>query len=116
MLSFAMPSDIAAEVPEQAARVAQIAQPYLWWAPADGQSHGFARMVAQIMNLGTYDDILRLEEAVEPQVLAAVMIDAQPGWFDARSWAFWRGRLGFRIGVELPETSPKRRFGDVAHP
>ena len=102
------PDDIAA-TPEQAALVNDIARPYLWWAPA-GQAHGFVREVAEIMNLGTYDDILRLESAVDGPAPAAVMGRAQPGWFDARSWEFWRGRLSARIGAALPGTPPRRQI------
>ena len=108
-----MSPDRIAAPPEQAAAVTELARPYLWWAPVGQPSHGFAREVAAIMNLGRYDDILRLEERVEAATLAAVMACAQPGWFDARSWAFWRGRLSVRLGTELPETPPRRRFADA---
>lgn len=107
-----MSADDIAASPEQAALVGELARPYLWWQPV-GEAHGFVREVAQIMNLGTYDDILRLEAAVEGPTLVAVMGRAQPGWFDARSWEFWRGRLSFRVGAELPEVPPRRRFADA---
>jgi hypothetical protein len=65
-------------------------------------------MIAQIMRLGTYDHILRLEEIVEPDGLANVMILSAPGWFDDRSWDFWRGRLSSRS--DIPPRRPKRTF------
>ena len=99
--------------PEQAAFVSELARPYLWWPSVGDALHGFVREVAQIMNLGRYEDILRLEAAVDGATLAAVMLEAQPGWFDARSWEFWRGRLSYRIGAGLSEAPPQRRSADA---
>jgi len=86
---------------------------YLWWRPVDGSPFPEDRIVAQIMNLGTYDDVLQLEEALGSARLADVMLHAEPGWFSDRSWEFWRGRLSFATGVELPDKAPRRAF-DVA--
>src|SRR5215218_11008903 len=66
---------------------------YMWWSPTGDSPHPPARIIAQVMNLGTYEDIRRLESAVPPERLAEIMGNAQPGWFSARSWEFWRGRL-----------------------
>jgi hypothetical protein len=89
--------------------LANIAQRYLWWG-GQGTPHGAARMAAQIMNLGTYDDISRLERLLPAATLASVMREAQPGWFSARSWEFWRGRLH----IELPPAPPVRDFADAS--
>lgn len=83
---------------------------YLWWRPVDGSSFSEDRIVAQIMNLGTYDDLLRLEAALGQAHLVGVMLRAEPGWFGDRSWEFWRGRLSFATGAALPETAPRRAF------
>jgi hypothetical protein len=88
--------------------LAELAARYIWWredrAPSD------ERIVAQVMNLGTYDDIRRLEEAFGPEDLRAVMLHAQPGWIGERSWEFWRGRLQFAGAMPIPETPPRRSF------
>ena len=93
---------------EAEAKLAALARRYLWW---DGPSvpHSPSRAVAQIMNLGTYDDIRELEALVPPATLVHVMSEAAPGWFSARSWEFWRGRLG----ADLPEQPPARLFADA---
>jgi hypothetical protein len=51
---------------------------YLWWEPADGHAHSEERVIAQVMNLGTYDDILLLERTVEHTRLADIMRRAAP--------------------------------------
>jgi hypothetical protein len=45
-------------------RIARFGRKYLWWRPADGQTFSEDRIIAQIMNLGTCDDILLLEQTV----------------------------------------------------
>lgn len=98
--------DLAADA---AAKVAALAGRYLWWEnPA--APHSLVRAVAQIMNLGTYDDIRKLEEIVPPAMLHRAMSEAQPGWFSARSWEFWRGRLG----ADFPDQPPSRSLADAS--
>lgn len=41
--------------------LATMAANYSWWRPPDGSSHTDARLPSQVINLGTYDDILQLE-------------------------------------------------------
>jgi hypothetical protein len=43
--------------------IAEFGRKYLWWAPVGGEPHSEDRIIAQVMNLGTYDDILLLEGA-----------------------------------------------------
>ena len=44
--------------------IAGFSRKYLWWQPVSGQPFSEDRIVAQTMNLGTYDDILLLEQTV----------------------------------------------------
>jgi hypothetical protein len=95
---------------DKAASVADLAKKYVWWDAVDPNGHTLARMIAQIMRLGTYDDILRLEDLADPSVLAEVMRNSAPGWFDDRSWDFWRGRLSRSGQWDIPEQRPLRTF------
>jgi hypothetical protein len=95
--------------PATRAEIDALARRYLWWELPTG-SHSAARTVAQIMNFGTYEDILRLESLLPSAVLLRVLANAQPGWFSPRSWEFWRGRLG----GGLPERPPVRSFADAS--
>lgn len=101
---FPMKDDVSTDV------IAQFGRTYLWWKPADGQPFSEDRIIAQTMNLATYDDILLLEKTVDRQRLVEVMLHAEPGWIDDRSWAFWRGRLSLATGVVIPKAPPRRRF------
>jgi hypothetical protein len=99
-----MKSDISADV------IAGFGRKYLWWEPADGRAHSEDRIIAQTMNLGTYDDILLLEQTVGRAHLIEVMLGAAPGWINDRSWEFWRGRLSFATGAAIPVEPPRRVF------
>lgn len=88
--------------------IAEIGRKYLWWEPVGGDPHSDDRVLAQVMNLGTYDDILLVERTIGPARLAELMNRAEPGWFSDRSWEFWRGRLSFSTGAIIPDEPPRR--------
>ena len=90
--------------------IAKLGRKYLWWKPVEGHSHSETRIIAQIMNLGTYEDILLLEQAVQPARLADVMLNAAAGWFSERSWEFWRGRLSLIVGTDFPPSLHDEHF------
>jgi hypothetical protein len=90
--------------------VAGFGRKYLWWKPSGQQPHSDDRIVAQTMNLGTYDDILLLERTVGKVRLVEIMLHAEPGWINDRSWEFWRGRLSLATGAAIPNEAPRRTF------
>jgi len=92
--------------------LAEFAQRYVWWADDGGPSE--ERIIAQVMNVGTYDDIRRLERAFDADALRRVMLQAQPGWISERSWDFWRGRLRLRGDPAISQAPPRRSFGAAA--
>jgi hypothetical protein len=100
---------MAANNPERL--IDELGRKYLWWQPVDGGRFPEERVLAQIMDVATYDDILQLEAALGRERLVDVMLQAEPGWLSDRSWEFWRGRLSFATGVMLPEKGPRRLFG-----
>jgi hypothetical protein len=82
---------------------------YIWWRDEHPPSED--RIIAQVMSIGTYDDIRRLEGVCSPSELHDIMLRAQPGWISARSWEFWRGRLRARgVDSQLPDKPPRRSF------
>lgn len=87
---------------------------YLWWKPIGDQPFSECRVIAQTMNLGTYDDLLLLEDVAGRPRLVEVMLRAEPGWIDDRSWEFWRGRLTLATGMAIPEKAPRRVFHAAA--
>jgi hypothetical protein len=90
------------------ALLADLAARYIWWRDKNAPSDD--RIIAQVMNFGTYEDIRRLEAAYRPDELRAVMLRAQPGWIGERSWGFWHGRLEFAGAGPIPQAPPRRTF------
>ena len=90
--------------------IAEFGRKYLWWEPVGDQPHSEDRIIAQTMNLGTYDDILLLEQTVGRPRLVEIMLHAEPGWINDRSWEFWRGRLSLATGAAIPNGTPRRAF------
>ena len=103
------PDDVSRET------IAEFGRKYLWWEPVGDRPHSEDRIIAQTMNLGTYDDILLLEQTVGSARLVEIMLHAEPGWISDRSWEFWRGRLSFATGAAIPNKAPRRTL-DAALP
>ena len=94
--------------------IAEFGRKYLWWDPVGGEPHSDNRIIAQAMNLGTFDDIVVLEQTLGKGRLIEVMLGAEPGWFSDRSWELWRGRLSLAAGGATPEEAPRRSFHAAA--
>src|SRR5258705_11628862 len=94
--------------------ITEFGRKYLWWKPVGGQRFSEDRIIAQTMNLGTYDDILLLEQKVGQSRLLEIMMRAEAGWFSDRSWGFLRGRLSFATGAAIPPEAPPRAVQSAA--
>lgn len=80
-----------------------LAGKYVWWlSPAEAMEYP-ARVVAQVMNIGLYEDACQMAKALGEDCLRAVLQHAEAGQFNARSWAFWHYRLGI---AELDQVPP----------
>jgi len=82
---------------------------YIWWQTPEEAALLPRRVMAQVMDLGTFADVRSLEKAAGPAALAEVIRHAEPGWFSARSWHFWHRRLGLATSGVVPAL-PVRRF------
>ena len=91
--------------------LASLADRYIWCRDTDAPSAD--RIIAQILDIGTYEDTRRLEAAYTPEDLRAVMLRAEPGWIGKRSWNFWRNRLSFQGVGPFPESPPRRAFHEA---
>lgn len=75
------------------------ARKYIWWKTPEEAVAFPERVIAQVMELGDYDDVQTLARDVGDAVLRRVIGRAEPGWFSEKSWAYWHYRLGLaRIG------------------
>ena len=88
-----------------------LARRYIWWKdPRKVARDQPLRVLAQVMEMGTWEDVRRVEKTLPPESLAKVLWEGEPGWFQPRSWAFWHYRLGLTPTSEEPSPPPARRF------
>jgi len=85
------------------------ARKYIWWKTPDEAVLMPKRIVAQVMNIGDYADVQALANQVGEEILRDVLIHAEAGQFNERSWAYWHYRLDLASEGQLP-VMPKRKF------
>lgn len=85
------------------------ARKYLWWKTPGEAVTMPERVIAQVMNLGDWDDVQALAVLVGDEVLREVVRHAQAGQFNERSWAYWHYRLDLAPLNQVPPM-PKRSF------
>jgi hypothetical protein len=90
--------------------LSELEQKFFWWEPVGSEPRSAARIIAQAMSLAGFDEIIQLERELGADRLAEIMLKAEPGWIDARSWEFWRGRLTLATGRDIPAEAPVRSF------
>jgi transcriptional regulator with XRE-family HTH domain len=86
----------------------RMAQRYIWWQPPEASVADPRRIIAQVMDIGTIEDIQALARAIGRNTLTGVLQQARPGWFRPRSWAFWHTALGLATDGRIPPI-PSRR-------
>src|SRR5258708_2417223 len=98
-----LPADLASELERK----------FFWWEHVGTQPRSDLRIFAQAMRFASFEDVQHLETALGADQLIEVMLKAEPGWLDERSWDFWRGRLALATCRAIPETPPRRSFDEV---
>lgn len=79
-----------------------IAAKLIWWQPPEVSLRDVRRLVAQIMNLGTWEDVKFAQEHLGLTAFRDALEHAQPGWFEQDSWVLWHH--AFKLPVpELPQ-------------
>lgn len=87
----------------------QFAAKYIWWkTPGEALQHP-DRVIAQVMDIGDYDDVQKLVVQIGDEYLREVLARAEIGQFTARSWAYWHYRLGLATPGNVPPM-PLRRI------
>ena len=90
------------------ALISELEGKYFWWEPVGTGPRSHARILAHAMNLASFEDVRRLEKVIGPDLLAEIMLEAEPGWLNERSWEFWRGRLELVTRRSIPVSPPRR--------
>ena len=80
----------------------QLSGKYIWWKTPDKAVAMPERVIAQIMNIGDYADVLLVAEQVGDDVLRKVLTSAEIGQFSDRSWTYWHYRLGLAKLDKVP--------------
>jgi len=86
-----------------------LASKYIWWQTPEDAVTMPHQVIAQVMDIGDYADVQLLAKQVGDEMLCEVLLQAQAGQFNARSWAYWHYRLGLAEIDQVPPL-PVRRF------
>lgn len=87
----------------------QLASKYIWWKTPEEAVAMPLRVMAQVMNIGDYDDVQLLANQLADDALRNVIAHAKAGQFNDRSWTYWHYRLGLAALEQVPPL-PVRRF------
>ena len=96
--------------PEPAGRLLRrLARKYVWWLSGAEVDARPDLAITQTMELGDYEDVLRLEAALGRWRMAQALRRAEAGRLSERSWTYWHYRLGLARPGRVPRL-PKRRL------
>ena len=81
----------------------QLARRLIWWKSPEEALRSPQRVIAQVMTLGTWDDIELARLEWGEAALRGVLSAPPPGVFDRRSWNYWHLVFGIAPIPPLPE-------------
>lgn len=73
------------------------------------------RVIAQVIELGTFEDVQSMVESLGAQRLVDVIMVAEAGWFTPRSWHYWHYRLGLAEVGQVPPLPIRSFEGALVH-
>lgn len=73
--------------------ILNLATKYCWWKTPEESLAYPQRVIAAIMDKGTFSDIQLLLSLIGEEGLRDALSRAEPGQFRPRSWAYWQYRL-----------------------
>lgn len=85
-----------------------MARKYVWWQAPRITLEDPRLLIAQVMTLGTLDDVRWLIGRAPAEELRQVLREPPVGIFNERSWRFWHLRLGCRPIPPLPARQPRQ--------
>jgi hypothetical protein len=89
----------------ESSRAEVLARRYVWWQPPSQTLVDPAKLLCQILNIGTAEDYIAALEIWGEEAFRAALRSAPPGALDERFWAFWHRYYG----MEIPPP-PRRSF------
>lgn len=89
-------------------RLLELARSYAWWLAPEQAMEYPQRVIARIMDIGTFEDIHKLVGIVGEDALRQTLQNAEAGQFRPRSWSYWQYLLNGLADATLPPL-PLRR-------
>lgn len=86
-----------------------LARKYIWWHPPEYALKDQHRLIAQVMNVGTYADAQALRAQLGDDAFKHVLRTARAGEFSKRSWHYWHLVLELAKPHHVP-TLPERKL------
>lgn len=74
------------------------ARRYVWWLSPAAALARPNFIATQVMEMGDYDDVLKLEATLGREALVRALRQAEAGRLSERSWIYWHHRLGLARG------------------
>ncbi len=88
----------------------RLASRYVWRWPVEKTLQYPRHLIAQVMDIGTFEDARELIETIGEEPLRQTLAVAEPGWLSPRSWAYWHYRLHVIAPSEEPPPLPQREY------
>jgi hypothetical protein len=82
---------------------------YIWWKDAAAAVRYPQAVIAQVMNIGTYDDVQKLRALIDDEKLVEVLTHAEAGQFSPKSWHYWHYFLELAELEQVPPL-PERSY------
>jgi len=83
---------------------------YIWWKTADEAVLQPERVIAQVMELGDFNDVQKLLTLLGEKVFCEVITHAEAGLFSPKSWYYWHYRLRLCKPDDVMPQMPKRKI------
>jgi hypothetical protein len=86
-----------------------LASKYVWWKTPDESLRFPQRVIAQVMNIGDYNDVQAMVRDQTELALTQTLLAAEAGQFSPKSWSYWHYRLGL-CQIDKVPALPSRKF------
>ncbi|MDR3155020.1 MAG: hypothetical protein LBW85_12330 [Deltaproteobacteria bacterium] len=82
---------------------------YVWWENSSKAFNDINRILTQVLNFGTFEDLKLMFALFSKSELTEVLDKAEAGYFNQRSWNFWNIYIRGCSLNDIPPI-PKRNF------
>jgi len=83
-------------------RLDPLAKKYVWWESEKWAYDHPEVFLANVMNLGNWDDICTVRKLLGDATLKQALANAPPGYYSRRAWNYWHYKFGFEQPPPLP--------------